>query len=265
VFVAAAAMEKTLMPETTVAAPDGVEARFTNREDNSTRAELQSKFVAKEVYKLSENLYEDSTVEKPYMPDATQHNEGAGIATSGLSKRRNELEAAEAAGGHDGRTLWEQLNANKEKKDEEWKTVNNPFAPPTGLEDDEVEYIDGIEDQKREAEKRKKQQIVDDAAAFKAAQAKRVVPSAGLAAAGGPGSGEQQAPKSLFKAAATLTAGKSRPRLGGLGAIKPRGAADSAPPQKRAKLEEASAAGAAGGGLLSGLGDYGSDSSDSDD
>ena len=61
-------MEKTLMPGTQVAAPDAVEARFTNREENSTRVELQSKFVSKEVYKLSENLYQDSTVEKPYLP-----------------------------------------------------------------------------------------------------------------------------------------------------------------------------------------------------
>ncbi len=249
------------MPATQVAAPDAVESRFTNREENSTRVELQSKFVSKEVYKLSENLYEDSTVEKPYMPDAAQNSEGAGIATSGLSKRRNELEAAEAAGGHDGRTLWEQLNANKEKKDEEWKASNNPFAPPTGLEDDEVEYIDGIEDQKREAEKRKKQQILDDAAAFKAAQAKRVVYSTGSSNAS---NGEQSAPKSLFKTASL----KSRkPKAAGLGVVKPRETAGEDPPQKRAKqaVPEAAVGAAAGGGALSGLGDYGSDSSDSDD
>ena len=36
------------------------------------------------------------------MPEAGQQEEGAGIAKSGLSKRRHELEAAEAAGGHDG-------------------------------------------------------------------------------------------------------------------------------------------------------------------
>lgn len=253
------------MPETQVAAPDEVEARFTNREENSTRVELQSKFVAKEVYTLSENLYQDSTVEKPYMPDAVQNSEGAGIATSGLSKRRNELEAAEAAGGHDGRTLWEQLNANKEKKDEEWKAVNNPFAPPTGLEDDEVDYIDGIEDQKREADKRKKQQILDDAAAFKAAQAKRVVYSTGSSNAGAAaGNGEQSAPKSLFK---TATLKSRKPKAAGLGAVKPRGTTDEEPPQKRAKQVDVPAVdggAATGGGALSGLGDYSSDSSDSD-
>ena len=200
------------------------------------------------------------------MPEAAQQVEGAGIATSGLSKRRNELEAAEAAGGHDGRTLWEQLNANKEKKDEEWKAVNNPFAAPPGLEDDEVDYIDGIEDQKREAEKRKKQQILDDAAAFKAAQAKRVVSST---AASTTGDSDQSAPKSLFKTASLMA---RKPRPAGLGIVKPRGAADGEPAQKRAKHAGAPAIGAgaaagggAGTGLLSGLGDYGSDSSDSDD
>ena len=45
-------MEKTLMPADTTAAPDSVESRFTNRNENSTRTELQSKFVAKEVYQV---------------------------------------------------------------------------------------------------------------------------------------------------------------------------------------------------------------------
>lgn len=254
------------MPDTQVEAPDAVEARFTNREENSTRVELQSKFVAKEVYKLSENLYEDSTVEKPYMQEAGQASEGAGIATSGLSKRRNELEAAEAAGGHDGRTLWEQLNANKEKKDEEWKATNNPFAPPPGLEDDEVEYIDGIEDQKREAEKRKKQQILDDAAAFRALQAKRVISSAGPHESGP----HNSAPKSLFKAAALLKSRKSM--AAGIGGVKARGVVGGGePPQKRTKQEDKPVGATvasnkdSGMGLLSGLGDYGSDSSDSSD
>ena len=96
---------------------------------------------------------------------------------AGLAKRRHELEQAELAQGHDGRTLWEQLEANKEKKDEEWKAVNNPFAPPPGLADDEAEYIDGLEAQKRDFDKRKKAQKDEDTAAFKAAQAQRVVQS----------------------------------------------------------------------------------------
>ena len=40
------------MPADTTAAPDSVESRFTNRNENSTRTELQSKFVAKEVYQV---------------------------------------------------------------------------------------------------------------------------------------------------------------------------------------------------------------------
>lgn len=254
-------MEKTLVPEHNLAAPDAVDARFTNREENSTRVELQSKFVSKEVYKLSENLYQDTTTEKPYMPDA---NVEAGlasdvtIATHGLSRRRDEVEAAEAAQGHDGRTLWEQLNSNKEKKDEKWKEENNPFRAPTGLEDDEVEYIDGIEDQKREAEKRKKLQITEDAMAFKEAQLKRVVPSVGLASGGA--DGLEQPKKSLFKGA-TLKASKPKP-VSGLGVVRPRGSAAAQPPQKKAKVDAPPSA-AAGGGGLSGLGDYGSDSDSS--
>ena len=100
-----------------------------------------------------------------------------GGCRAGLAKRRHELEQAELAQGHDGRTLWEQLEANKEKKDEEWKAVNNPFAPPPGLADDEAEYIDGLEAQKRDFDKRKKAQKEEDTAAFKAAQAQRVVQS----------------------------------------------------------------------------------------
>ena len=99
------------------------------------------------------------------------------MSGAGLAKRRHELEQAELAQGHDGRTLWEQLEANKEKKDEEWKAANNPFAPPPGLADDEAEYIDGLEAQKRDFDKRKKAQKEEDTAAFKAAQAQRVVQS----------------------------------------------------------------------------------------
>ena len=73
------------MPEHSVVAPDVVESRFTNREENSTRVELQSKFVSKEVYKLSENLYQDETTEKPYMPEEAVTQAG-GIV---LNKRTN--------------------------------------------------------------------------------------------------------------------------------------------------------------------------------
>lgn len=52
------------------------------------------------------------------------------LRTATFSRRANEIEAAHGAeGGHsDGRTLFEQLQANKDVKDEEWKAKNNPFG-----------------------------------------------------------------------------------------------------------------------------------------
>ena len=40
------------MPETNMALPDDVGARFTDRDTNSTQALLKSKFVSRESYKV---------------------------------------------------------------------------------------------------------------------------------------------------------------------------------------------------------------------
>jgi hypothetical protein len=295
-------MEKTLMPaDDDTVAPDDVSSRFTNRDENANLAQLQcvprehvtsptlelllpshalclvlcscprSKFVSKEVYKVADNLYQDETTAKPYIGDthrggsvATQDMTDI-IAEKGLSRKRNELEAAEAMRGHDGRTLYEQLAANRDAKDEQWKKDNNPFMPNRAYDDDELEFIENLQEQARQAQQSKKVEKEQAKAAFAAAQAQRELNALNatkhqhVAAAAG---------QSLFAKAAGLS--KKRPatqQLTGMVASKrpqrpAKPVAVTAAPSTTAAISAQPTKSAA---ALTGLTGYGSDSSSDSD
>lgn len=50
------------------------------------------------------------------------------------------------------KSLREQLMENKERKDAEWKERTNPFKPPPGLDQDEVEFLQEKADMQRQKE-----------------------------------------------------------------------------------------------------------------
>ncbi|KAF1789068.1 hypothetical protein JG687_00014581 [Phytophthora cactorum] len=62
--------------------------------------------------------------------------------------------------------LYEQLQERKEKKDSEWKEKNNPFAPPKGLDEEELDYIQDLESKKEDIERKRQAQHEEDLAQF---------------------------------------------------------------------------------------------------
>ncbi|KAH9156909.1 hypothetical protein AeRB84_001201 [Aphanomyces euteiches] len=59
----------------------------------------------------------------------------------------------------DNRPLYERLKEQKDQRDAEWKEKNNPFAPPKGLDDEEIDFLRNLEsDQKKIQEDIKRQQ-----------------------------------------------------------------------------------------------------------
>ncbi|RHY31346.1 hypothetical protein DYB32_003617 [Aphanomyces invadans] len=50
----------------------------------------------------------------------------------------------------DYRPLYERLKEQKDARDADWKEKNNPFAPPKGLDDEEIDFLHTLEsDQKK--------------------------------------------------------------------------------------------------------------------
>ncbi|KAF0710550.1 hypothetical protein AaE_012474 [Aphanomyces astaci] len=50
----------------------------------------------------------------------------------------------------DFRPLYERLKEQKDARDADWKDKNNPFAPPKGLDDEEIDFLHTLEsDQKK--------------------------------------------------------------------------------------------------------------------
>ncbi|OQR97140.1 hypothetical protein ACHHYP_12684 [Achlya hypogyna] len=66
----------------------------------------------------------------------------------------------------DGRPLYERLKEMKEKRDAEWKEQNNPFAPPKGLDDEEIDFLRALEDQQKSLSEGMKRQHETDLAQF---------------------------------------------------------------------------------------------------
>ncbi|DAZ99385.1 TPA: hypothetical protein N0F65_005287 [Lagenidium giganteum] len=66
----------------------------------------------------------------------------------------------------DYKPLYERLQEMKDKKDSEWKEKNNPFAPPKALDDEEIEFIRGLEEHQAASVQRKNAQHEQDLAQF---------------------------------------------------------------------------------------------------
>lgn len=264
------AMVKTLMPTDFTVAPDEVGDRFTNRDDNANMTQLQSKFVSKEVYKLADNLYQDETLVKPYVGETSATTDMSDvIAAKGMNRKRAELEerAGGAGGGHDGRTLYEQIQANRDKKDEDWKAENNMFKPPPGLDEDELAYFEGIEAQNRKAFKMKQADKEATKLLFAQAQAERELAESAPRRAAPISIGK----KPVFGGANAMklpTKGQGRPSL--LGGVfkkqKTEAPTVAAPPSSAIAASSTDSTGSTSGGeALAGLGGYGSGSASSSD
>ncbi|KAF0699823.1 Aste57867_9599 [Aphanomyces stellatus] len=56
----------------------------------------------------------------------------------------------ESADKVDSRPLYDRLKEQKDQRDADWKDKNNPFAPPKGLDDEEITFLYALEeDQKK--------------------------------------------------------------------------------------------------------------------
>lgn len=72
------------------------------------------------------------------------------------------------------RTLWEQLEEQKEKKKAEYDAVTKQiFAPPKALDEEEASYLDGILEQEKARERRRAEEEERELAAFSLARANR--------------------------------------------------------------------------------------------
>jgi len=83
-----------------------------------------------------------------------------------------EQDRAILANRGDKQSLYEQLQANKEKADEEWAKANNPFQGPKTLDSEEIQFLEEQKKLKLEKEKETKKNEQAELNAFKLAQAK---------------------------------------------------------------------------------------------
>ena len=218
---------------------------FSGRDDarTTTSAVLSSKFKSTQVFQAAADGLSDQVFQ--VAPESA---------------------AASVPAPVDNRTLYEQLAANKETKNAEWKEKHNPFKPPPGLDEDEAEFFQQVEESKRVAQQSRTEQMQQDRRAFHDARAV------------GPGTTGAAAAAAAASAAASVASarGKTKFAVGGLAPKKRASGAAVGVAQKRPRADEAGGSGgdtaaaaappAAGGaaiGLL--LGGYASSSSSSDD
>ncbi|GAB5031277.1 Hypothetical protein NocV09_00501450 [Nannochloropsis oceanica] len=113
----------------------------------------------------------------------------------GLSYKTEQLEDEEAhkkrldkeKAAH-GRTLWEQLEEQKDKKKAEYDAVTKQiFAPPKALDEAEASYLQGILEQEKMRDRRRAEEEERELAAFSLARANRDLGSNGeeMVAGGG--------------------------------------------------------------------------------
>ncbi|OQS03698.1 hypothetical protein THRCLA_03987 [Thraustotheca clavata] len=89
--------------------------------------------------------------------------------------RISDKPAASGSSVVDQRPLYERLKEMKDKRDAEWKEKNNPFAPPKGLDDEEIDFLRTLEDQQKSIDDTLKRQHETDLAQFQMAK-KDVLP-----------------------------------------------------------------------------------------
>ncbi|TYZ65392.1 hypothetical protein PybrP1_008764 [[Pythium] brassicae (nom. inval.)] len=74
--------------------------------------------------------------------------------------------AAPRAQDADYRPLYDRLQELKERKDNEWREKNNPFAPPKALDEEEISFLRDLEERQAESQQRRKEQHDEDRAGF---------------------------------------------------------------------------------------------------
>ena len=70
-------------------------------------------------------------------------------------------------------SLRQQLAEQRERKDEEWKALHNPFKPPRGLDGEEAGWLEDEEERRRDRERRRKEEDEQERTAFELAVARR--------------------------------------------------------------------------------------------
>ena len=138
-----------------------------------------SKPTTVEMVRIEDETEKEATydVEKELGRDVSSVFGGASgsgrfVTASELERLREEREGRgdeEAAENNNNKPLWEVLREQKEKKEREfgegWKTMKEGKNRP--LEEDEAAFLDEVEEQKREGEKRKRKEEEELAKQFK--------------------------------------------------------------------------------------------------
>ena len=83
-------------------------------------------------------------------------------------------EKGEGGGGDGSKSLYDQLQANKERKEAEWAEAHPEFAAPRGLDDEEAAFLDEQADRQREEDERALDRDAREVAAFAIARASTV-------------------------------------------------------------------------------------------
>ncbi|KAG8168079.1 hypothetical protein KVR01_003768 [Diaporthe batatas] len=185
-------------------------------------------------------------------------------------RRRQQLreEAASRGGGEGEKSLYDVLQANKAAKQaafEEANKIKNQFRP---LDDDEVEFLDGVRERKRAEEERLRQETEEGLKGFRELQSKissgEAAPGDEDAVAGGGWSvgrkrkRRKDEPEGLIKGLKRRSSGAAVETTDTAASTPPAAAKDARETQEPATKPAAAAATKPKVGLV----DYGSDDSD---
>ncbi|EQC41281.1 hypothetical protein SDRG_01256 [Saprolegnia diclina VS20] len=108
----------------------------------------------------------------------------------------------------DARPLYDRLKEMKDQRDAEWKEKNNPFAPPKGLDDEEIEFLRALEDQQKSVADGLKRQHDTDLAQFVMAKKDTLAQTKKVAAVVLPTAEKKLAPVVVVKAKPKKAASK---------------------------------------------------------
>jgi FAM192A/Fyv6, N-terminal domain len=119
-----------------------------------------------------------------------------------------ERRAAEAA----RQPLWEQLQERQDKKAEDFEAVRKSiFAPPRGLDEEDVDFLEGVEAARRAAKAKKHDWETQEVEAFSLARANQTVALA--AAADGAGSSSSSSAQVLASRPKPAAAAPAEPAV----------------------------------------------------
>eukprot|EP00938_MAST-03A_sp_MAST-3A-sp1_P005423 g5423.t1 len=216
---------------------------------------LRSKFVSRATLESSDGIFFKEEKEKELTEEDKEK-----------LRRNKDLVKLESRGV--GMSLYEQLQKQKEKKEEEYQAKQALyFAPPRALDEEDISHLDSLEAKEREKRKRAREQEENDRAAYRVAMSQRSASEAGEVKS----TLDVKIPQAKKKSSTpTLSLLSTRPRVKIIKRKKRLESAGSSPKVKKQKTSvastksnESNATTTTTSGLLGGQ--YSSSSSSSDD